>query len=200
MFNFAKSYMVESKALPGVVATLRRIGPRERAEIELSVSAARIRQREIATRREQLSQQITALLDGVRDADGKVAEAAIPEASIGLALEYHALGDEGALLARSIIEPAFVVAAVKSISEITYEDQPATGELLCIHGPDALFDEIAEAIGKHSYLTAEDAETFKLPTTSGAQGAGQAKSTTAAAASESAAGVSADAASTSLAT
>jgi hypothetical protein len=179
MFNFSKTYKVESESFPGVVVTLRRIGPPERNALELKLASVRSRQRELATRIESLEKRINAILDtAAKDDDGKVIEADLPDTAVTLTAEWQSLSVQALELARSEIDPVFVKAAVSDITELTYEGQPATAELVCQYGPESLFNEIAKEIGRNIRLTPEQAENFGSPSTSGARVGGQATNTT----------------------
>ncbi|HEX4138365.1 MAG TPA: hypothetical protein VHY84_27390 [Bryobacteraceae bacterium] len=185
--NFAKTYSFESVSYPGVVITLMRIGPKRRAEIELSVSKARARQRELSTWHESTRQTLVAVIDASpKDAEGKPIEAQLLPESLALAMELQAIVDEAEALVCAQIHPAFVRAALKAFGgpeALTYEGKPATAELLCEYGPDELFNEVVAAITGNGYINAEAARNLSSPSTSDGQGDGEATNTTAPAAS-----------------
>lgn len=181
--DFASTYKLESVSLPGVVITLKRMGPKRRAETELSVSAARSKQRELSMRHEAARVKLlAAIAASPTDAEGKPIEAELRPECLVHAMELQSVSDEAAALVRAQISPAFVRAAVKSFGgpeALTYEGKPATAELLCDNGPDELFDEVVAAINTNGYVSAESARNLSLPTTSAAPEDGKAKNSTA---------------------
>ena len=181
--DFKSTYTLESTAFPGVIVTLRRMGPKRRAEVELSVSAARARQRELAIRREILEDKLkAALIPCPKDAAGAPIETEMSTEAVAIGCERLAVIDEAQALVRSQIHPAFVRAALKSFGgteALTYEGKPATADLLCDVGPDELFDEVVRAVHSNGYLPAEAAAPLLSPTTSADQVAGEPVNTTA---------------------
>jgi len=180
--DFKSQYTFESTAFPGVVVTLKRLGPKRRAEVELSVSAARARQRELSIRHEATRDRLIAAVDASpKDADGKPIEAQLLPEALTLSMQLQALHDEAEALARAQIHPAFLKAAVKSFGGegLTYQSAPATADLLCDFGPDELFDELVAAVNGNGYISVEAARNLPLPSTSGAQADGELKTTTA---------------------
>lgn len=171
--DFKSTYTLESTAFPGVIVTLRRMGPKRRAEVELSVSAARARQRELAIRREILEDKLkAALIPCPKDAAGAPIETEMSTEAVAIGCERLAVIDEAQALVRSQIHPAFVRAALKSFGgteALTYEGKPATADLLNDYGPDDLFDEVVKAINGNGYLPAEAARNLPSHSTSGAQ-------------------------------
>jgi hypothetical protein len=170
--DFKSTYTLESTAFPGVTVTLKRMGPKRRAEVELSVSAARSKQRELSMRHEAARQKLVAAIElSPKDADGKPIETELRGETLTFAMELQAVSDEAAALVRAQIHPAFIKAAVKSFGgaeALTYEGKPATTDLLCEVGPDELFDELVASINGNGYLPAEAARNLPLPSTSGA--------------------------------
>jgi hypothetical protein len=180
--KFSPTYVLESKACPGVTVTLRRMGPKLRAETELAISAARVKCREAAQIAEKLSVRLQQLLDETPGFREKVA--ALPEEKRGaLPAEVLAMVPEEAwdvstrkaeaeaqatAVERAEINPAFVLAAVKAIDGME-SDEPFTAATLCEFGPEELFDEVVAAITDNSYLLRGKAENLSSPTTSGAQ-------------------------------
>jgi hypothetical protein len=181
--DFKSTYTLESTAFPGVTVTLKRMGPKRRAEVELSVSAARAKQRELAMKHEAIRQKLVAAIDlSPKDEEGKPIEAELRGETLTFALELQGVTDELAALVRAQIHPAFIRAAVKSFGgpePLTYEGKPATAELLCEAGPDELFDELIKSINGNGYLPAEEARNLPLPSTLGAQVDGGPMNTTA---------------------
>jgi hypothetical protein len=175
--DFKSTYTLESVAFPGVVVTLRRMGPKRRAEVELSVSVARAKQREMSIRHEDVRQKLVAAIDlSPKDAEGKPIEAELRGETLVLAMELQAVSDEASALVRAQIHPAFIAAAVKSFGgaeALTYDGKPASAALLIDCGPDELFDECISAINGNGFLPAEDARNLQSPTPSVAQEAGQ---------------------------
>lgn len=168
--DFKSTYTLESTAFPGVVVTLKRMGPKRRAEVELSVSAARARQRELSIRHEDVRQKLIAAIQrSPKDADGKPIEAELTGDALDLGMELQAVGDEALALVRSQIHPAFVKAAWKSIGgtePLTYDGRPATADLLCDAGPDELFDEVVRSINNNGAMPAETIRDLSEPSTS----------------------------------
>lgn len=195
--EFSKTYIVNSMACPGVSVTLRRLGPKPRAATELSVSGARARYRGLIQTADNLNASLQAGLDAVpgyrdavaalpKDESGNVEIppallAMVPQDVWDIADQRSSANNEAAALVRSEIHPAFVLAAVQTITGITgVGDGSYTAEQLCEYGPDELFDEVISAINENVYLSKERAENLPLPTTSGAQGDGGQTSTNAA--------------------
>jgi hypothetical protein len=176
--DFASTYKLESIALPGVVVTLRRMGPKRRAEVELSVSAARAKQRELSIRHESTRVKLIAAIDASpKDGEGKPVEAELRPECLKLAGELQDYADQAAALVKAEIHPAFVKAAFKSVGGpevLTYDGKAATAELLNDCGPEDLWLEVVAAINANGYLSAKEAENLSLPTTSGAEAAGTA--------------------------
>lgn len=170
--DFKSTYILESATYPGVHITLKRIGPRRRAEIELSLAQARARVRELSMRHESVRQKLLAAIDKrPKDAEGKPVEAEIGADQIGMALELEALAAEAAEVKQAEIDPVWIRAAVKSFGgpeALTYEGQAATCELLIEHGPDELFGEVVSAIERNAYLGAERTDSLSSQSTSGA--------------------------------
>lgn len=167
--DFKSSYILESQSFPGVHITLRRIGPRRRAEIELSLAQARAKVRELMMRHESVRQKLLAAIEkSPKDAEGKPIEAEISAEAVGMSLELQALAAEADFVKRAEIDPVWVRAAVKSFAgePLTYEGQPATAELLIEHGPDELFAEVTKAIESNAYLGAEREQNLSSPSTS----------------------------------
>jgi hypothetical protein len=173
--DFSKTYELKSTSYPGVIVKLTRLGPKMRANLELSLTEPRARERELAMRRDFVAEQLNAILaKSPRDGEGKVIEADLPSEALKVADELIAVRSELENVQRALIYPAFVKAAVKGFnSEITYEGQPATAELLTEHGPDDLFLEVVKAINGNGYLTTEQVESLSLATTSVAAVAGE---------------------------
>jgi hypothetical protein len=149
---------------------LNRLGPKLRATVELSLTEPRARERELAMRRDFLSEKLNAVLErSARDKDGKVIEPELPEEALKIGDELIAVREELVNVQRSLIYPAYIKAGVKSFnSELTYEGQPATADLLCEHGPDDLFLEVVKAVNGNGYLTEEQASFLDSATTSAA--------------------------------
>jgi hypothetical protein len=180
--DFKSSYTLESVSLPGVIVTLKRMGPRRRAEVELSVSPARAKQRELSMRHEATRLKLIAAIDlSPKDAEGKPIEAELRPDCLALAMELQDVAEQATALVRAQIHPAFIKAAVKSFSgePVTYDGKAATAELLCECGPDELFDECVTAINGNGWLSADGAGSLELPGTSGALAAGQTQNLTA---------------------
>lgn len=124
------------------------------------------------------------LVHAPRDEEGKVIEAQLPKETLAAADALMAVRSEVENVQRALIYPAFVKAGVKNFnSELTYEGQPATAELLCEHGPDDLFLEVVAAINRNGYLTTEQVENLEQPCTSPAAVDGTTSSTNAESAS-----------------
>lgn len=195
--NFDPIYTLDSKSCPGVIVTLARLGPKRRGATELKVADARAKYRDLASDFNKLDAELQADLDdvpGYRDAiaalphddagvlvDGLPAEilALIPPEIWAKADQRSLIQAQIAAVAQSAIHPAFIAAAVQSISGLTAGKKPYTGEMVCEYGPDSLFDEIITAINENEYLAKEQAANLQLPTTSGAQGDGGQTSTNA---------------------
>jgi hypothetical protein len=175
--DFKSTYTLASTAFPGVIVTLKRMGPKRRAEVELSVSAARAKQRELSIRHEDVRQKLVAAIAlSPRDDEGRPIEAELRGETLMLAMELQAISDEAAALVRAQIHPAFIAAAVKSFGgseALTYDGKPASAALLVENGPDELFDELVASINGNGYLPAEAARNLRLPSTSGAQADGE---------------------------
>lgn len=185
--DFAKTYTLESTSLPGVVVTLARMGPKKRAEVELSVSTARSKQRELSMRHESIRQKLLVAIDACpKDDEGKPIEADIDPTCIHLMMELQSAADDAAALVKAQIHPAFIKAAVKSFGGtelLTYDGKPASADLLIECGPDSLFDELVAKIQSNGYISAESAGNLSAPSTSEGPGDGKAMSTTAPSAS-----------------
>jgi hypothetical protein len=179
--DFKSTYTLESTAFPGVIVTLKRMGPKRRAEVELSVSAARAKQRELSMRHEDVRQKLVAAIAlSPRDEEGRPIEAELRGETLVLAMELQAISDEASALVRAQIHPAFIMAAVKSFGgaeALTYDGKAASAALLVENGPDELFDELVESINGNGYLSAAAARNLPLPSTSGAQADGELTST-----------------------
>lgn len=181
--DFASTYTLESEAFPGVVVTLKRMGPKRRAEVELSISAARAKQRDLSVRHQSTREKlIAAVAASPKDEDGKPIEAKLLPEAIALAIMLQDLAHEASALERSQIHPAFVKAAFKAFGgseSLTYEGKPATAEMVCECGPDELFDELVAAVNGNGYIAQESAANLSSPSTSAGPEGGEAKSTTA---------------------
>ena len=166
--DFSKTYTLESKTYPGVEVKLSRLGPKLRANLELSLTEPRARECDLDMKRDFLGEQLNAILEkSPRSADGKVIEADLPKEALKIADELIAVRTELENVQRALIYPVFVKAAVKGFnSELTYEGQPATAELLSEHGPDDLFLEVVKAINGNGYLTEEQVGNSPSPITS----------------------------------
>jgi hypothetical protein len=166
--DFSKTYKLESKAYPGVVVTLGRLGPKLRAAIELKLAEPRAREREVAMRRDFAEESLKALLArSAKDPDGKVIESELSVDVLKVADELLGLKAELENIQRALIHPAYVQAAVKGFNaELTYEGQVATADLLCEYGPDDLFSEVVRAVHRNGYLSQEQVENLSSPTTS----------------------------------
>lgn len=195
MMNFSTTYTLESKSCAGVTVTLRRLGPKRRAEIELSIAAARARHSEcqlVAMRENAALQKCLDAVPEYRDklkatieSGGKPTDlmAMVPAEAWNITGRKQKAEDEAAALERAQISPAYITSCVKSIDGITLEDgSPYTVAHLCEEGPDELFDEVTVAINANGYLAKEKAENLSSPTTSGVQGDGGQTITTAQAA------------------
>jgi hypothetical protein len=194
---FSSTYTLESKSCPGVTVTLRRMGRKPRGAVELQVAAARAKSRELAVSGVRLDAELQAALDAVpgyreklkglpRDTDGNLKDPMPAELLAMIPAEAWKLADEKAraeaqskYLDEAEIYPAFIVAAVQSISGL----EGATAATLCESGPDTLFDEVVTAINRNAYQTVEQAENLSSATTSGAQVDGMPTSTSASTAS-----------------
>lgn len=178
--NFSSTYTIESKAFPGVTVRLRRLGPVERADIELNLCRERAEHRAIALRHEEARQKLDGLLKASKkDDDGKPIEDDLGLDTVAAAMEAQALAIKVAAFERSKIDIAYIRAAVLEFGEITYDGTPATADLLCEMGPDELFSEVVGAIYGNGYLSGEDARNLSSPSTSGAPVDGKKKSSTA---------------------
>lgn len=185
--NFSPTYVLESKTCPGVLVTLRRMGPRLRAATELSVSAARSNQRRAIQDAERAGNKLQDALTAIagfreaiaalpHDENGSLIGVVTPEIvamftpeAWELSAAKAACESERDTIGRATIDPAFVKAAVKSISGLESDGIPYTADMLCDAGPAELFDEIVKAINSNAYATLETAENLSLPSTSGAQ-------------------------------
>lgn len=175
--DFKSTYTVNSVSLPGVIVTLKRLGPRRRAEVELSISATRTKQRELSLRHEAVRKRLIASIDlDPKDAEGKPIEETLSSATLGISMELQELAEQIAALSRSEVHPEFLKAAVKAFGgtdPLTYEGKPATAELVCDVGPAELFDELVEAIDANAYMKPKEAENLSSATTSGVEVAGE---------------------------
>lgn len=195
--DFSPTYTLDSQACPGVRVTLGRLGPKKRAATELKLSAVRAKHRALVQSAEKTNARLQSMLDAVpgyrdailalpHDADGVLISeltsdilAMVPAEAWPLADQRTACETEADLLTKAEINPAFVCAAVQSISGMGVY----TAEMVCDHGPDGLFEEIVAAINRNEYLPKEQAVNLPLPITSGAQGDGGQTSTSATTAS-----------------
>jgi hypothetical protein len=187
--TFSPVYTLESKTCPGVTVTLRRMGPKRRAELELKTATARAQCRQALAESEKLDAQVQSALDavpGFRDAVAALPEAersALTPAIIGMIPDevwtISALNSDAKARASAVeraeIQPAMVISAVQSIAGI----DSYTAEMLCDAGPDELFAEVVVAINENAYLGREKAANLSLPTTPGEQGSGTATISTA---------------------
>jgi len=162
--DFKSTYTLKSVSLPGVVVTLKRMGPKRRAEVELSVSAARAKQRELSMRHEAARQKLIAAIDASpKDEEGKPLEAELSVECLALGVDLQGIADEASALVRAQIHPAFILETVKSFGgteALTYDGKAASAALVCELGPDDLFDELVAAINANAYLPAKEAENL----------------------------------------
>jgi hypothetical protein len=166
--DFRSTYTLDSVSLPGVVVTLKRMGPKRRAEVELSVAGARARQRELSIRHESTRQKLIAAIDASpKDADGKPVEAELRPDCLALALELQEVLDQANTLVREEIQPAFIKAALLSFGgePLTYDGQAATAQLVCDLGPADFFDELIAAVTANGYFSAKEAENLSSHST-----------------------------------
>lgn len=181
IMNFSSTQTVSSKTWPGVTFTLRRIGPRKRAELEIACATARSKRRELFLQYSGAREHLQSLLKKDPELNALITKAeaegrAITELDLPLTAEHvsagvelHRLEEELRNNARTLIDPVFVKAALVSIDGISYNgDNALTADVLCEYGPDDLFEEIVSAINEGAYLNQELNANLSLPTTSGA--------------------------------
>jgi hypothetical protein len=172
--QFSAKYKFESRACPGITVTLRRIGPKLRAQIELSTCDARARARAASHRMEQLEAQIQSALDavpGFREAASRATGGVLPaEAIEAVPPEIWALaaqrGDASDLMVaidKAEIQPAVLRAAIYSIEGFTDESGSSveySADDLCDSGPAELFDELTSEIAQNARLPREKTENL----------------------------------------
>lgn len=187
--NFASTTQYKPECAPGVTVTLRRIGPRKRAEIEMKLSDARARQRAITSdyfaAKEVLDKLILAA-EKNEDGTPKLVTPDMSEMALKIAGSAESLG----LLLNAEVRPAYLEAGIVSIdgAELTAAD-------LCDSGPDDLFLDLAEVLMNGAALTGELSKNSESPITSPAVEDGAMSSTTAGSAESEASGFTATAAS-----
>jgi hypothetical protein len=180
--DFKSTYTLASAAFPGVEVTLRRLGPKRRAEIELAIAGPRARFRELAVRHDAIRAKLIAALDACpKDAAGAPVEAELSDDANALGVARLAVWSELTAVKRALIDPAFVAAAVKGFAgePLTYNGAPATADLVLEYGPSSLLDEIISSIEDHASLTPEAEQNLLSPSIFPQPGNGEAQLSTA---------------------
>lgn len=149
---------IESKAIPGVKFTVRRLDSSQRAARDLTTMAARRKTRE-------LSQAWRALLPELL-ADGKTYKNPADDTP-ELKAQREPFDEEFALVTDSVLKPASVRAALVSITDLSIDDKLITSakDFLDARGPatDGLFNEIYQACEEASGLTDEERKNLLPP-------------------------------------
>ena len=177
--NFASTIEFNPKCDTWVTVKLRRIGPRKRAEIEMSISDARARQRSLTSDYFAAKEALDKLLVAAeKNEDGtpKDVTPAMGECALKVAGAANAIG----LLLNAEIRPAYLEAGVMAILGSAAEGAPElTVSDLCDSGPDELFLELSDMLIDGSALSGDLSKNSESPITSPAVGDGAMSSTTA---------------------
>jgi len=177
----------ESKLVPGVKFTLRKISQGRRVDLGMQLASVEAKAAELERERQPL-------LDKIKEAEDA---AAIEPCSCDHAEDQHlaetkrctvadcecrkpvidredqerinALDVKQFFLVQNEFTPIYIRWGVKKIEGLEIDEQPATVESLIEAGPEPLVNEVRNEIVRLTRMTAEEALSFKSPTTSDAQ-------------------------------
>ena len=148
MHNFETKVTIESKVLPGVKVTFRRLSRMARAKRDIAIASERVRLTEIYHERVKLSEPF--------QQEGSKVPFNVVMAIAKLIEEDRQLMDER-------VKPATIRPGFVSAEGIQYDGKPATAELILENGPDEFVDEVYELISEHSALTVEQQKNSSPP-------------------------------------
>ncbi len=180
MLDFSPTKTTDSVTQPGERFTTKRIGPSQRASVELSLAKERAQLRDILDSFVQSGQTLQSLIQGAGlEVDGKplvVSDSSkvTPEMD-AVAKEYANLNEEYALYAMANIKPAWLRVGFVSLES----DSTVNAEKLLDCAPAEFIEEIYQTIYNGAYIQPEQAKTSPSSTTSAAAEDGKTSSTTA---------------------
>jgi hypothetical protein len=180
MLDFSPTKTTDSVTYPGERFTTKRIGPPQRASIELSLAKERAALREILDGFIEAGTELTDLIKAAGlEVDGKpfvVSDSTKVSAEmVALSEKRTQLDEEYALYAVANIKPAWIRGAFVSIES----DPKVTAEMLLNSPYPDLIEEIYQTIYSGAYIQPSQAKTSPSSTTSAAAEDGKTSSTTA---------------------
>lgn len=158
MVTFESKITHESKSMPGVTFTVRRLNQIQRAKRDLALASTRI---------DQLARDWRAGTKGMKAGD-TVTDPALLQLAADISLEdtVHSL-------------PVVLRHGLVSIEGLSIDGAPATVEMLISDGPEDLITEIKEACQAAAGLSVEQTKNSQSPGDSSRQTDGTPNSTTA---------------------
>ena len=170
------SLTAEHKSItePGVAFTLRRIGPKERALMELKLAPQRAELRDIQEQHEELREQLAKLVaTGGVTAEGKplVVEdpTLITPEMLKISNQVELAAHKAENYERANVTPEIIESALLSV---TNDGQPVSMEAFQAAASDRLFTEIYQTIINGAYLDPDSAKNLRPSTTLNAAQAG----------------------------
>jgi hypothetical protein len=161
--NYNPELQFESKIIPGVRATIKRLSATLRADVEIEIA-------DIQQRIRDLTFEYAEHLDdpGEIDEDDKVVRAGdAPLVRKQKALRRQAIAAQIEALGKAA-RPVYVRRSIQKIDGCTIKGQPVTPINLVEDGPPELVDEIYEYISERNGLTPEEMGNSESPSTSAA--------------------------------
>lgn len=163
----ARTISLPSKTIPGVSFTFIRIGPRVRAKFDLDNAEMIGRLNEAESTGADLNDRLQKLLLASLANPSPASEVDTTEEMKELAKKLGAAQAQHRRIEKEEFNPSWVRHALLNISGEGLDE--ITADELIDLGPEALYSEIVEAIGRSLRMTPDQMQAFWLPSTSGAQ-------------------------------